>query len=163
MNVSLASSSSFTGTLSSDQIQPQDMFALPLRIFVIVVYDPLHQDLIFHPDKLYPDRYPLAKDIFICTTTGTRTSCSRMMAYPSPILSNFSCAYSRNTCITSPCGSYPASPASATFGFECNLHYASSAFTSAHNLSHSSQLWHFPLLTTDSIISVWTSMSAVVH
>ena len=163
MNVSLTSSSSFTGTLSSDQIQPQDMFALPLYIFVIVVYDPLHQDLVFRPNKLYPDRYPLTKDMCICTTTRTHTSCSRMMAYPSLILSDFSCAYSCNTCITSPCGSYPASPTSVTFGFKCNLHYASLAFTSAHNLSHSSQLWHFPLLTTDSIISIWTSMSAVVR
>ena len=71
----------------------------------------------------------------------------------------------------------PSSPTSITFGSECNLHYSSSAFTSAHNLSHSAQLWHFPFFTIDSsvvsilsvlmsgasqILSVWTSMSVVV-
>ena len=71
----------------------------------------------------------------------------------------------------------PSSPASVTFGSECNIHYSSSAFTSAHNLSHSAQLWHFPFFTINSsvvamlsvlmsgasqILSIWTSTSAVV-
>jgi len=159
--VSLASSSSFMNTL----IRPNSatVYICTLHIFVIVVHDLLHQDLAFRPNIPYPDEYSLAKEMFTCTTTGTCAPCSHTTAYPSPILSDFSCTYARDTCTTNPCGSYPASPASATFGFECNQRYASSAFTSAHNLSHSPQLWHLPSLTDDSIVSVWTSMSAVVH
>ena len=88
----------FTSTLSSDQIQPQDIF-----------------------DNPYLDGYPfLKKDVYhdqdVCLHPPQDDKDS---AFPLPTLSNFSCTYSRDTCTTTPCGSFPASPASATFATAC--------------------------------------------
>ena len=113
---------SFTSTLSSDQTQPQDIFTPPLPVSV-VVHSESHQDLILRRDNLYPDGYPFVKkDIYPHHDQDVRLlqpQDDKESAFPSPTLSNFSCAYSRDTCITTPCGSFPTSPASATFAPPC--------------------------------------------
>ncbi|KIM69412.1 hypothetical protein SCLCIDRAFT_12928 [Scleroderma citrinum Foug A] len=113
---------SFTSTLSSDQTQPQDIFAPPLPVSV-VVHNESHQDLVLRRDNPYPDGYPLAKkDIYPHHDQDVRLlqpQDDKESAFPSPTLSNFSCTYSRDTCITTPCGSFPTSPASATFTPPC--------------------------------------------
>ncbi|KIM54203.1 hypothetical protein SCLCIDRAFT_31312 [Scleroderma citrinum Foug A] len=111
---------SFTSTLSSDQTQPQDIFTPPIPASVIIHSDS-HPDLVFHQDNPYSDGYPfLKKDVYhdqdVCLHPLQDDKDS---AFPSPTLSNFSCTYSRDTCITTPCGSFPASPASATFAMAC--------------------------------------------
>ena len=110
----------FTSTLSSDQIQPQDIFTLPLPASVIIHSDS-HPDLVFRQDNPYPDGYPfLKKDVYHDQDVRLHPpQDDKDSAFPSPTLSNFSCTYSRDTCITTPCGSFPTSPASATFATAC--------------------------------------------
>ncbi|KAL4078108.1 hypothetical protein V8B97DRAFT_1865571 [Scleroderma yunnanense] len=109
---------SFTSTLSSDQTQPQDIFAPPLPVSVIV-HGETHHDLVLRHENPYPDGYPLAKkDVYSHHDQDVRLlqpQDDKDSAFPSPTFSNFSCTFSRETCITTPCGSFPASPASATF------------------------------------------------
>ncbi|KAI6131423.1 hypothetical protein EDD16DRAFT_856442 [Pisolithus croceorrhizus] len=113
---------SFTSTLSSDQTSPQDVFVPPLPVSVIVHGESQH-DLVLRHEHAYPDGYPPAKkdlyphqekDAHLFAPQDDKDS-----VFPSPTLSNFSCAFSRETSITTPNASFPASPASVTFGAGC--------------------------------------------
>ncbi|KAH7882457.1 hypothetical protein F5I97DRAFT_370725 [Phlebopus sp. FC_14] len=118
---------SFTSTLSSDQSQPQDVFAPPLPVSVIIHGEP-HHELVLRHDH-HHHHHP---DVYLHTRNDSFTHHSlhgkeqeiqflspvqddRDSLFPSPTLSSFSCAYSRETSITTPNASFPASPASATF------------------------------------------------
>ncbi|KIK24862.1 hypothetical protein PISMIDRAFT_677986 [Pisolithus microcarpus 441] len=113
---------SFTSTLSSDQTSPQDVFVPPLPVSVIVHGESQH-DLVLRHEHAYPDGYPPAKkdfyphqeqDAHLFAPQDDKDS-----VFPSPTLSNFSYAFSRETSITTPNTSFPASPASVAFGACC--------------------------------------------
>ncbi|KAG2032416.1 hypothetical protein BDR03DRAFT_1015231 [Suillus americanus] len=111
---------SFTSTLSSDQSQPQDIFTPPLPVSVIVHGDTQHELI---SDLKRPDPIFLRRMEYLHMKVQDEQELSllspihddRDSGYPSPTLSNFSYAPSRETALTSPCTSSPASPASATF------------------------------------------------
>ncbi|KAG1762826.1 hypothetical protein EDD22DRAFT_538876 [Suillus occidentalis] len=111
---------SFTSTLSSDQSQPQDIFTPPLPVSVIVHGDTQHE-LISDFKRSDPIFLRRMESLNMKVQDEHEFSMlspihdDRDSAYPSPTLSNFSYAASRETALTSPCTSFPASPASATF------------------------------------------------
>ncbi|KAH0834887.1 hypothetical protein J3R83DRAFT_10533 [Lanmaoa asiatica] len=112
---------SFTSTLSSDQSQPQEI-PPPLPVSVIVHGEYQH-DLVLRHDRPFVDGYlhrrddsfplPLSQEQdgqFLCPITDDKDS-----VQPSPTLSNFSCAYSRETSFTTPYTSSTTSPTSIVF------------------------------------------------
>ncbi|KAG2067123.1 hypothetical protein BDR04DRAFT_1120739 [Suillus decipiens] len=111
---------SFTSTLSSDQSQPQDIFTPPLPVSVIVHGDTQHE---FISDLKRSDPNFLRRMESLNMKSQDEQELSLLSPihddrdswYPSPTLSNFSYTPSRETALTSPCTSFPASPASATF------------------------------------------------
>ncbi|OJA08814.1 hypothetical protein AZE42_05061 [Rhizopogon vesiculosus] len=113
---------SFTSTLSSDQSQPQDIFAPPLPVSVIVHGEPRNEHLL---DIKRSDSILLRRiDAFSLKVNEqgehelsllSPVQDDRDSGYPSPTFSNFSCTPSRETALTSPYTSFPTSPASATF------------------------------------------------
>ncbi|KAG2108709.1 uncharacterized protein F5147DRAFT_773508 [Suillus discolor] len=111
---------SFTSTLSSDQSQPQDIFTPPLPVSVIVHGDTQHE-LISDFKRSDPIFLRRMESLNMKVQDEQELSLlspvhdDRDSGYPSPTLSNFSYAHSRETALTSPCTSFPASPASATF------------------------------------------------
>ncbi|KAG1744266.1 hypothetical protein EDB19DRAFT_531549 [Suillus lakei] len=111
---------SFTSTLSSDQSQPQDIFTPPLPVSVIVHGDSQHE-LISDLKRSDPNFLRRMESLSMKVRDEQELSLlspihdDRDSGYPSPTLSNFSYAASRETALTSPCTSFPASPASANF------------------------------------------------
>ncbi|KAJ8585556.1 hypothetical protein M405DRAFT_312684 [Rhizopogon salebrosus TDB-379] len=113
---------SFTSTLSSDQSQPQDIFAPPLPVSVIVHGEP-HSELL--SDLKRSDSILLRRMESFSLKVNEQdeqelsllspVQDDRDSGYPSPTYSNFSCTPSRETALTSPYTSFPTSPASATF------------------------------------------------
>ncbi|KAG1735594.1 uncharacterized protein EDB91DRAFT_1250425 [Suillus paluster] len=111
---------SFTSTLESDQSQPQDIFTPPLPVSVIVHGEAQHELI---PDLRSSDSFFLRRmDSFKMNEQDEQELSllspihdDRDSGYPSPTLSNFSYAPSRETALTSPYASLPTSPASATF------------------------------------------------
>ncbi|KAG2342747.1 hypothetical protein BDR05DRAFT_948790 [Suillus weaverae] len=111
---------SFTSTLSSDQSQPQDIFTPPLPVSVIVHGDTQHELIsdLKRSDPIFLRRMEslnmkVQNELELSLLSPIHDD--RDSGYPSPTLSNFSYAPSRETALTSPCTSFPASPASATF------------------------------------------------
>ncbi|KAF9226422.1 hypothetical protein BS17DRAFT_777243 [Gyrodon lividus] len=115
---------SFTSTLSSDQSQPQDIFTPPLPVSVII-HGESHHELVLRHEHPHVDRYLHQRsDFFTHQLLQSQEQELHLLspiqddkdsAYPSPTLSSFSCTYSRETSVTTPYTSFPASPASATF------------------------------------------------
>ncbi|KAF8136979.1 hypothetical protein EV363DRAFT_1293383 [Boletus edulis] len=109
---------SFTSTLSSDQSQPQEI-PPPLPVSVIVHGEYQH-DLVLRRDGYlhkrddsFPHSLVHSQDHdaqYLCPIPDDKDSFQ-----PSPTLSNFSCAYSRETSFTTPYASSPASPTSVVF------------------------------------------------
>ncbi|KAG2140588.1 hypothetical protein DEU56DRAFT_911655 [Suillus clintonianus] len=111
---------SFTSTLSSDQSQTQDIFTPPMPVSVIVHGDTQHE-LISDFKRSDPMFLRRMESLNLNEQDEQELSLlspiqdDRDSGYPSPTLSNFSYAPSRETALTSPCTSFPTSPASATF------------------------------------------------
>ncbi|KAI9568634.1 hypothetical protein HD554DRAFT_696574 [Boletus coccyginus] len=111
---------SFTSTLSSDQSQPQEI-PPPLPVSVIVhgefqhelVLRPLVDGYLHERNDSFPDSLKDHGAQYLCPSQDDKDS-----VQPSPTLSSFSCAYSRETSITTPFPSSPASPTSAVFSSE---------------------------------------------
>ncbi|KAF8839672.1 hypothetical protein BDN67DRAFT_1012112 [Paxillus ammoniavirescens] len=114
---------SFTSTLSSDQSQPKDIFThSPVSV---IIHGESHHELVLRRDHPLADSYlPQLGDSFTHQLFQSQAQELQLLSplqddkdsgYPSPTLSNFSCAYSRETSLTTPYTSFPASPASATF------------------------------------------------
>ncbi|KIJ61481.1 hypothetical protein HYDPIDRAFT_31348, partial [Hydnomerulius pinastri MD-312] len=115
---------SFTSTLSSDQSQPQDIFTPPLPVSVIVHGEPYHELVLRHETQHGDSYLHQQTDSFTQQLLQSQEQEIHLLspihddkdsAYPSPTLSNFSYAHSRETSVTTPYTSFPASPASATF------------------------------------------------
>ena len=115
---------SFTSTLSSEQSQPQELPPLPSSVIVHGEYQ--HELVLRHDRDGYLHRcddslphsllHPQESDAqFLCPVPDDKDS-----VQPSPTLSNFSCAYSRETSFTTPYTSSPASPTSAVFSSSCS-------------------------------------------
>ncbi|KAF9239251.1 hypothetical protein BU15DRAFT_74674 [Melanogaster broomeanus] len=115
---------SFTSTLSSDQSQPPDIFTPPLPVSLIVHGEPHHDLVLRHEHPLVDAYLHQRNDSFTKQLLRSQEQELHLLSpiqddkdslYPSPTLSNFSYAYSRETAVTTPCASFPTSPASATF------------------------------------------------
>ncbi|KAN0085987.1 hypothetical protein V8E55_007121 [Tylopilus felleus] len=107
---------SFTSTLSSDQSQPQEI-PPPLPVSVIVHGEYQH-DLVLR-DCHIVDGYLHKRDDSFPNDHDAQhlypTQDDKDSFQPSPTLSSFSLAYSRETSFTTPYPSSPASPTSAVF------------------------------------------------
>jgi len=161
---------SFTSTLSSDQSQPQDIFTPPLPVSVIVHGDTQHELV---SDFKRPDPIFLRRMESLNMKVHDEQELSllspihddRDSGYPSPTLSNFSYSPSRETTLTSPCTSFPASPASATFA-PClpeNVALPASPDTerfpeALHSEDHGDD--SFPTLSSDTALPVSPSTTA---
>ncbi|KAG1884441.1 hypothetical protein F4604DRAFT_206331 [Suillus subluteus] len=160
---------SFTSTLSSDQSQPQDIFTPPLPVSVIVHGDTQHELIsdLKRPDPIFLRRMESfnmkvqdEQELSLLSPIHD----DRDSAYPSPTLSNFSYAPSRETALTSPCTSFPASPASATFA-PCspeNIALPASPHTERFPEPHSDDRGDdsFPMSPSDTALPVSPSTTA---
>ncbi|KAG8216520.1 hypothetical protein J3R82DRAFT_6636 [Butyriboletus roseoflavus] len=107
---------SFTSTLSSDQSQPQEL-PPPLPASVIVHGEYQHELVLRHDRDGYLHRRDdsLPRDGQLLSPFPD----DKDSVQQSPTLSNFSCAYSRETSFTSPHTSSPTSPTSPVFSSSC--------------------------------------------